>query len=131
MGELYYLQDKRSIVGNSMMWWAINGCGYTCDIRCAQTWTKEELVKLNYWENNELAQREWWKQAGLKYNLDFENYEYSYKPQTEEIVLVGSIQEKAIQDLVSNINARNFIRDEIKKAFKGKSPTPEGEKETR
>lgn len=96
-----------------------------CSIACQKL--IEQVVK--HFENNELAQREWWKQAGLKYNLDFENYEYSYKPQTEEIVLVGSIQEKAIRDLVSNINARNFIRDEIKKAFKGKSPTPEGEKE--
>lgn len=51
--QLYYLQDKRTIVGNSISFWAINGRGYTCDVRCAQVWTKEELIKLNYWEENE------------------------------------------------------------------------------
>jgi len=49
MSNLFYLQDKRSVVGNSMSWWAIEGRGYTCDIRCAQVWTKEELEKDGYW----------------------------------------------------------------------------------
>ena len=49
MKKLYYLQDQRSVVGNSILWWAIEGKGYTCDIRCAQVWTKEELVESGYW----------------------------------------------------------------------------------
>lgn len=43
MAELFYLQCTRSVVGNSAMWWAINDCGYTCDIRCARVWTKSEI----------------------------------------------------------------------------------------
>lgn len=49
MEKLYYLQDKRTIVGNSVSWWAIDGKGYTCDIRCAQLWTEEELKLNRYW----------------------------------------------------------------------------------
>jgi hypothetical protein len=48
----YYLQDKRTIVGNSMSWWAIDGRGYTCDIRCAHIWTEEELKKEGYWSDH-------------------------------------------------------------------------------
>lgn len=33
--ELYYIQDTRSYVGNSVMWWAVGGCGYACDLRKA------------------------------------------------------------------------------------------------
>lgn len=28
----YYVQNKRQFVGNSVMWWRTNGCGYTCEI---------------------------------------------------------------------------------------------------
>lgn len=41
----YYLQDTRSVVGNSLLWWAANDSGYTCDIRCARVWTDEDLMK--------------------------------------------------------------------------------------
>lgn len=30
--ELYYIQDKRSFTGNSVMWWGIDGQGYTSDL---------------------------------------------------------------------------------------------------
>ena len=29
---LYYVQDSRDYVGNSMLWWRRNGAGYTTDI---------------------------------------------------------------------------------------------------
>ena len=29
---LYYVQDSRDFVGNSMLWWRHNGAGYTTDI---------------------------------------------------------------------------------------------------
>ena len=42
--ELYYLQNTQGgYCGNSLMWWAIDGKGYTVDIRCAQVWTQEEI----------------------------------------------------------------------------------------
>ncbi len=41
--ELYYLHDKtRGYVGNSMVWWKFDNCGYVCDVRQARVWTKEE-----------------------------------------------------------------------------------------
>ena len=40
----YYLQC-RGTVGNSVLWWAINDAGYTCDIRCAKVWTQEQIDK--------------------------------------------------------------------------------------
>lgn len=45
--ELYYIQDtSRGYVGNSLMWWKHNDCGYVCDIKQARVWTKEEAEKM-------------------------------------------------------------------------------------
>lgn len=46
MSELFYVQDKRQIVGNSMSWWKKDGYGYGCDIRQAEVFTKERVDKL-------------------------------------------------------------------------------------
>ena len=43
--DLYYLQDKRSYVGNDILWWGKNNCGYTTDLRNAQVYTKEDALK--------------------------------------------------------------------------------------
>ena len=44
MTELYYLQDSRSYVGNDMLFWAVDGNGYTTDMRKAQVYTKDEAL---------------------------------------------------------------------------------------
>jgi hypothetical protein len=44
MSDLFYLQDSRSYVGNDMLFWAIDGKGYTTDLRKAQVYTKDEAV---------------------------------------------------------------------------------------
>ena len=44
---LYYVQDTRNCVGNSMLWWGKNYCGYVCDIRDAHVWTESELKRLH------------------------------------------------------------------------------------
>ena len=41
----YYVQDTRQIVGNDLMWWAIDGKGYTSDISRAEVWGKEEAFE--------------------------------------------------------------------------------------
>jgi hypothetical protein len=33
--ELYYIQDTRTYVGNSVMWWRVGGNGYTTDLKHA------------------------------------------------------------------------------------------------
>ncbi len=41
----YYLQDKRSYVGNDMLWWAKDGSGYTTDLRNAHVFSQEDVNK--------------------------------------------------------------------------------------
>jgi len=40
--DLYYLQCRGSYVGNSLLWWRKDGHGYTCDIKEAHAFTREE-----------------------------------------------------------------------------------------
>jgi len=42
--ETYFLQDKRSYVGNNMLWWSKKG-GYTCNIEDAEEFSKEKAMK--------------------------------------------------------------------------------------
>ena len=44
---LFYMQDSRSYVGNDVLWWAIDGNGYTTDLRKAQTYTREEAQRMH------------------------------------------------------------------------------------
>ncbi|MES9872517.1 MAG: hypothetical protein ABW146_05350 [Candidatus Sedimenticola sp. 6PFRAG7] len=44
MSEQYYLQDKRSYVGNDILWWAKDGKGYTTDLSQAEVYTKEKAL---------------------------------------------------------------------------------------
>jgi len=45
--QLFYLQDSRDYVGNDMLFWAKNNCGYTTDLRKAEVYTKEQAVAQN------------------------------------------------------------------------------------
>jgi len=45
ISNLFYLQDSRSFVGNDLMFWAIDGKGYTSDLRKAHMFTKQEAVQ--------------------------------------------------------------------------------------
>lgn len=45
--KLFYIQDvSRGYVGNSLMWWKHDNCGYVCDIRKAKVFTEEEAIDL-------------------------------------------------------------------------------------
>ena len=44
--DAYYIQDGRSMVGNSMLWWAQDGAGYTCDVAKAHVFTLEEALSV-------------------------------------------------------------------------------------
>ena len=54
MSELYYLQDKRSYVGNDILWWAKGGMGYTTDLSKAHVFTKEEAVQHHQWRETDI-----------------------------------------------------------------------------
>jgi hypothetical protein len=45
MADEFYLQDSRTYVGNDMLFWAVDGNGYTTDMRKAQVYTKDEAVQ--------------------------------------------------------------------------------------
>lgn len=42
--ELYFLQDSRGTVGNSLMWWAGDGNGYSSDLSKADLYTRDEAI---------------------------------------------------------------------------------------
>jgi len=44
---MFYLQDSRSYVGNSMQFWAVDGHGYTTDISHAARFTQTDAVRRN------------------------------------------------------------------------------------
>lgn len=45
--ELYYLQDSRGYCGNDVLWWALNGNGYTTDLSKAHIFTRTEALSQN------------------------------------------------------------------------------------
>ena len=44
--EMYYIQDSRGYVGNSVLWWGLESRGYVCDMRRAQKYTKQQMLEI-------------------------------------------------------------------------------------
>ncbi len=44
--KLYYIQDSRSYHGNAVIWWGIDGGGYTSDITKAGKYTYSKAKKI-------------------------------------------------------------------------------------
>ena len=42
---MYYVQDSRNYVGNSILWWGLGGNGYVTQLKDAQKYTKAEILK--------------------------------------------------------------------------------------
>lgn len=53
--EPWVVVDKRSVVGNSVMFHRVNHQGYTCDLRAAHLWTKEDAQKCAAWRETDVA----------------------------------------------------------------------------
>lgn len=49
---LFYLQDKRSIIGNTMVWWKKHCAGYTTDLDQAQTFSQGALERMHLRETD-------------------------------------------------------------------------------
>lgn len=43
----FYIQDSRNVVGNSILWWGVEGEGYTTDVSRARVLTRAEAVAQN------------------------------------------------------------------------------------
>ena len=57
--QLYYMQDKRQYVGNSMYWWARDGRGYCCHIKIAHVFTIKEAARMSHRETDILWKKEY------------------------------------------------------------------------
>ena len=57
--QLFYIQDTRTYCGNSVMWWRINGHGYTSNLAEAEkvpvTWIGRQTDRL--WPCDEIDAR--------------------------------------------------------------------------
>ena len=42
----FYVQDTRSTVGNSVVWWRADGNGYTVDLRAAGIYDEDEVAEM-------------------------------------------------------------------------------------
>jgi hypothetical protein len=83
MSDEYYVQDKRQIVGNSMLWWKRGGRGYGCDLREAEVFSKEGAAKLI--ESSGHKYRAWPKEyidSRVSHHIDFQYCETdeAFKP---------------------------------------------------
>ena len=77
MADEYYLQDTRCVVGNSMMWWQKGGNGYTCDIKKAEVYSREEAFKKHA---NRSSDRPWPKayiDLRLQHHVDVQSCDYA------------------------------------------------------
>lgn len=70
--DLYYLQDKRTICGNSMMWWGKGRAGYVCDIREAHIFTKEEAQRQHEARKTDIPWRKSYIDARIRHHIDFQ-----------------------------------------------------------
>jgi hypothetical protein len=43
--EMFYVQDSRNYVGNSVLWWGLGSSGYVTQLDKAQKYTKAEILK--------------------------------------------------------------------------------------
>ena len=78
--DMFYVQDSRQYVGNSVLWHALNGNGYTTNIKNAQKYTKEQIIKK--FQNGRDSDIIWSAKhidANASYHVDAQNLDYKYK----------------------------------------------------
>lgn len=72
----YYMQDTRSHVGNSMMWWARGGQGYTCDIRKAMVFSREAAEGRHRMRSTDRPWPKPYVDARISHHIDFQHCDY-------------------------------------------------------
>lgn len=70
--QLYYMQDRRQCVGNSMLWWAKDCRGYVCDIRKAEVFTMEEALANSHRDSDVLWPKEFIDDR-ISYHIDMQH----------------------------------------------------------
>lgn len=71
--ELYYLQDARNYVGNSMLWWRAEGAGYTSNIDEAGTFSRERAYGQHAERHTDRPWRKDYIDARIKRHVDHQN----------------------------------------------------------
>ncbi len=78
--KLYYLQDTRSYVGNSMVWWKHDNCGYVCDIREAKVFTEAEIqvrrLSVSAKDDNKRAWQKDYIDKRISHHIDMQDCHY-------------------------------------------------------
>lgn len=52
--DFFFVQDSRTYIGNSIVFWALNSNGYTSDPMKAHRFTKEEILKSEWRETDKI-----------------------------------------------------------------------------
>jgi len=53
--QLYYIQDSRGFHHNALIWWGIDGGGYTSDIQRAGKYGREEAARIVNGRDSDIA----------------------------------------------------------------------------
>lgn len=77
MAEEFYMQDTRNQVGNSMLWWAKDGCGYVCDIRQAEVWSRKAAEAQHKMRSTDRPWPKAYIDARIAHHVDFQRCDYS------------------------------------------------------
>lgn len=78
--DMFYVQDSRQYVGNSVLWHGLNGGGYTTDIKKAHKYTKDEIIKkISNCRDSDVIWSAKHVDANVSYHVDAQNLDYKYK----------------------------------------------------
>jgi hypothetical protein len=73
----HYVQDARSYVGNSVLWWALGGNGYTCDITKAHKYKGNEVKKS--WRHTDIIWESEHIENNIKQHVDMQGLDRKLK----------------------------------------------------
>jgi|CXWL01.1.fsa_nt_gi hypothetical protein len=78
--QLYYIQDSRQYVGNSVLWWRKGGSGYTTDITDAEVFDSKGAERLVRMEKNRYkAWRKDHVDTRIRQHVDAQYLDRSYR----------------------------------------------------
>jgi len=77
--KYYYLPDSRDYVGNSMLWWKQDKCGYTTDIMKAHIFTEEEAKGQHECRETDIPWEKEYIDSKIKFHIDMQYCDPSEK----------------------------------------------------
>lgn len=114
MEQQYYLQDSRTYVGNSILWWAKNSSGYTTNIEEAELFNEEEVMKLF---KNRITDVPWKKEDVEKAIIKIIDSQYLKKNKNDKFYLnLDKIKNeiKLLEKIeLEKNNLNNYINEEL------------------